>query len=78
MPTSSYENEAVWILGNYISRAWTILSSGTPVLNEEEFFGFLRFKFKMDQIRATVKMSSFLRDHETDKIVFQVHLITSR
>ena len=58
MPKSSNENEAIWLLGNYISKAWNILSSGTQVLKEEEFFGFLRFKFKTDQSGARVIMSN--------------------
>ena len=57
MPKSSNENEAIWILGNYISKAWSILSSGTKVLKEEEFFGFLKFKFKTDQNGARVTMN---------------------
>ena len=28
MRWSSWENEAVWLLGNYVSRAWSIMSSG--------------------------------------------------
>ena len=57
MCRSSWENEAVWLLGNYVSRAWSILSSGSQIIKEEEFFGFLRFKFRCDQSGARVTMS---------------------
>ena len=57
MCRSSWENEAVWLLGNYIERVWKIMSKGAQVIKEEEFFGFLRFKFRLDQSGARVAMS---------------------
>ena len=60
MPKSSKEIEAVWLLGNYISESWRRLSSGYPFLRGSEFFGYLRFKFKDDQVGARVKMSDIL------------------
>ena len=50
------ENEAVWLLCNYLAKSWITLSSTSHVLNEEEFFGFLRFKYKMDQSGARVSL----------------------
>ena len=55
--SSNKENEAVWLLGNYLAKSWLTLSSTSHVLKEEEFFGFLKFKSKMDQNVATVSMS---------------------
>ena len=58
MPKSSNEDEAIWIVGNYVARFRSILLSGTQVLKEEGFFEFLRFKLKIDQSGARVKMSN--------------------
>ena len=55
--SSKKESEAVWLLGNYLAKSWLTLSSTSHVLKEEEFFGFLKFKFKMDQNVARVSMS---------------------
>ena len=57
MKKSSYENEVVWLLGSYLSETWRILSSGSNILKEEEFFGFLKFKFKKDQSGARVSFN---------------------
>ena len=55
--SSNYENEAVWLLGNYLAKSWVIISSTNHELKEEEFFGFLRFKFRSDQSGARVSMA---------------------
>ena len=43
--------EVVWLLGNYLSKVWDeIFHKGKNHLNFEELFGFLKFKYKADQV----------------------------
>ena len=49
LPVSQYENEISWLLGNYFEKIWNdIVRKGTGV-KTEEFFGFLKFKYRADQ-----------------------------
>ena len=50
MPTSQKEKEVVWLLGNYVAKCWqNLFSNPQNVLNKDEFFGFLKFKYRNDQ-----------------------------
>ena len=52
-PTCSAEKEIVWLLGTYIEKTWKDLYiSGGDRLKTNEFFGYLKFKYKADQIGA--------------------------
>ena len=48
---SSKDNEVVWLLGNYLNKVWDdIYHRGKNNLNFEELFGFLKYKYKTDQV----------------------------
>ena len=52
-PTCSAEKEIVWLLSTYIEKTWNDLYiSGGDRLKTNEFFGYLKFKYKADQIGA--------------------------
>ena len=49
-PGSLGDKKGVWLIGTFVSWVWEkIYIRGAPVLKKEEFFGFLKFKFKMAQ-----------------------------
>ena len=57
LPKTDFENEIAWLIGNYVAKVWNELYTRNVVmLKEEEFFGFLSFKFKDDQRGARTKM----------------------
>ena len=57
MPKNEYELETVWLIGNYVARVWTeTFIHNVAELKEEEFFGYLAFKFKEDQRGARLQM----------------------
>ena len=50
------EAEISWLLGNYVREVWTtFVKKGRPI-RRAELFGFLKFKFKSDQLGARFKM----------------------
>ena len=52
-PGCTAEKEVVWLLGNYFEKAWKDLYiSGEERLKADEFFGYLKFKYKADQLGA--------------------------
>ena len=56
-PGSSSDKEAVWLIGTYIAGAWEeTFVRGRAWLRAEQFFGFLRFKYKSDQLGARVSL----------------------
>ena len=57
MEKSGYENEIVWLIGNYIAKVWSELHvRNKEELKDKEFFGFLTYKFKEDQQGSRWKM----------------------
>ena len=57
-PKCSNENEIVWLLGQFISAVWTeVYVKGGGELKSQTFFGFLRFKYKADQLGAWRRLS---------------------
>ena len=57
-PKCTNENEIVWLLGQFISAVWTeVHVKGGGELKSETFFGFLRFKYKADQLGARRRLS---------------------
>ena len=47
---SNSDKEGVWLVGTYVGKVWENLHvRGGPGLREEQFFGFLRFKYKLAQ-----------------------------
>ena len=51
------DNEAVWLIGNYLDLIWNLLyRKRVDFPKKEVVFGFLKFKFKEDQVGARIKM----------------------
>ena len=52
-PGSADENEAVWLVGTYVAWVWKeVYMHGRSWIKADQFFGFLRFKYKSDQLGA--------------------------
>ena len=50
-PACENDKEIVWLIGNYTMKAWeSIYVRGKGYLNGDEFYGFLKFKYKADQL----------------------------
>ena len=57
LPTCSAEKEIVWLLGTYFEKTWKDLyTNGCDRLKTDEFFGYLKFKYKADQLGARVNL----------------------
>ena len=57
-PAFKLEKEAVWLLTNYVYVAWdSYTSQPGKLLATDEFFGFLKFKYKTDQLGARLQLS---------------------
>ena len=56
-PSSNSEKESIWLIGTYVARVWeeTFVRGGTMVKGEQ-FFGFLRFKYKTAQLGARLSL----------------------
>ena len=53
IPVCNAEKEVVWLLGTYFEKTWKDLYvNGCDSLKEEEYFGYLKFKYKADQLGA--------------------------
>lgn len=49
-PTTTKENEIIWLLANYFEKAWSLISvKRLEVLKLEKFVGYLTFKYKVDR-----------------------------
>ena len=58
LPRSGNEKETVWLIGTYVERTWEdIFVHGRAWLRGEQFFGFLRFKYKADQFGARMPLN---------------------
>ena len=56
-PNQHFESECTWLIGNYVSYVWNaIYIKGQCVISFDQLFGFLKFKFKSDQIGARKPM----------------------
>ena len=59
LPSSNKEKEAIWLVGTYVTRVWEkIFMRNGAFLEGEEFFGFMRFKYKAAQLGARVVLST--------------------
>ena len=51
LPTSTFDKEIVWLVGTYVTRVWEEISvRGGALVKAEQFFGFLRFKYRLAQL----------------------------
>ena len=56
-PKGGFAKEIAWIVATYVTEIWRIHCRGSSFPNRDQMFGFLRFKFKLDQIGARVKLN---------------------
>ena len=52
----SYNFEVTWLVCTYVHEIWSLLKARVGVISHDEMFGFLKFKFKSDQLGANLKM----------------------
>ena len=49
-PGSPDVQQGVWLIGTFVAEVWEkIFIRGAPRLKKEQFFGFLKFKYKMTE-----------------------------
>ena len=51
VPETQYEQEMVWLIGNFISYAWNNSYVRNRVVKVEKFFGFLTYKYKTSMLK---------------------------
>ena len=56
-PSCNQENEVIWLVANYIFKVWDIRHNSSNHLVKEQFFGYLKFKFKQDQQGARIRLN---------------------
>ena len=56
-PKGGFSKEIAWIVATYVTEIWRIHCRSSSFPNRDQMFGFLRFKFKLDQIGARVKLN---------------------
>ena len=56
--SGTYDAEISWLLGNYVHEVWTTFIKKGRVIRRAELFGYLKFKFKQDQLGARFKMKN--------------------
>ena len=58
LPNHMNTNEVIWLLGTYVGEAWSSLfAKGAVKLNAAQLFGFMKFKYKSDQLGARVQLN---------------------
>ena len=56
-PKNASETECIWLIGNYVSYVWDELRiKNLAVIKKESIFGFLRYKYKYDQLGARMPL----------------------
>ena len=57
-PKSTRDKEVVWLLGNYLYNVWTsIHNKSAESIKWEQLFGFLKFKYRADQLGARQQLN---------------------
>ena len=51
VPETQYEQEMIWLIGNFISYAWNNSYVRNRVVKVEKFFGFLTYKYKASMLK---------------------------
>ena len=49
VPSSSFDKEITWLLGTYLEKVWRDVVQKGRGIHADEFFGFLKFKYRVDQ-----------------------------
>ena len=58
LPNNRGSNEVIWLLSSYVREVWSSLHvKGAAELNDAQFFGFLKFKYKNDQLGARLPLN---------------------
>ena len=58
LPSSGWEKETVWLIGTYVAKAWEeTFVRDKAWLRGDQFFGYLRFKYKSDQCGARMPLN---------------------
>ena len=58
LPNNRNNNEVIWLLSSYVREVWASLYvKGDAKLNAAQFFGFLKFKYKNDQLGARMPLN---------------------
>ena len=58
LPNNRSSNEVIWLISSYVGEVWSSLYvKGVPELNDAQFFGFLKFKYKNDQLGARLPLN---------------------
>ena len=57
LPKSKMENEIVWLVATYLAEIWKErYIKHELVVNKDKLFGFLKFKYRSNQIGARYKL----------------------
>ena len=48
-PNSSHDSEIVWLVSSYVHYVWEMVQVKKQEVNIDKFFGYLTFKYKMQQ-----------------------------
>ena len=52
-PKTTHENELTWLVGNYVNQVWKLIyEQGKSNVNKELIIGFLKYKYRCDQLGA--------------------------
>jgi hypothetical protein len=58
LPRNRCGNEVIWLVGTYVGEVWgCLVIRSAASLSENKFFGFLKFKYKMDQLGARLPLN---------------------
>ena len=58
LPGNRCSNEVIWLVGTYVGEVWRCLViKSCAMLGDDKFFGFLKFKYKMDQLGARLPLN---------------------
>ena len=60
---TKFDTEITWLLGAYLHYIWRwIHDNGNETVDKDQLFGYLRFKFKEDQLGSRAHLDSFVND----------------
>ena len=60
-PTCQFDQEICWLLGSYFSFIWKLSHvKKSTVIHRAQVFGFLKFKYKISQLGARIKLDARL------------------
>ena len=58
LPRNRNSNEVIWLIGSYVGEVWSCLViKSAAKLSGDKFFGFLKFKYKKDQLGARLPLN---------------------